>query len=78
MTGVAPRLHFFPERGVWENDGGEDPGEGAELRERADAGIRAANCDSCKEIAAGTSLDVTEIDAASNRALTRSASCVRW
>ena len=31
-------------------------------------------CDSCKEIAAGTSLDVIEIDAAS----TRFASCGRW
>ena len=28
-------------------------------------------CDSCKEIAAGTSLDVIEIDAASNRCLNR-------
>jgi len=35
-------------------------------------------CDSCKEIAAGSSLDVIEIDAASNRASIRFASCVKW
>ena len=35
-------------------------------------------CDSCKEIAAGTSLDVIEIDAASIAASTRFANCGKW
>src|SRR6267154_1421365 len=35
-------------------------------------------CDSCKEIAAGTSLDVIEIDAASNRGIDQFENCAKW
>jgi len=45
------------------------PGEGAELRGTGRRRSLAACCDSCKEIAAGSSLDVIEIDAASNRGI---------
>jgi len=62
------RVYFFGGARRRKNDGGQDPREGHELRERANA-EPCGECDSCKEIAAGTSLDVIEIDAASNRGI---------
>jgi DNA polymerase III subunit gamma/tau len=68
MNRVAHAYIFSGARGRRENHRGAHPGQGPELRARTDE-EPCGECDSCKEIALGTSLDVIEIDAASNRGI---------
>ena len=61
-------IHFFGRARRGQDNSGTHPGKGFELRERHHR--KPDNtCDSCREISAGTSLDVLEIDAASNRGI---------
>ena len=59
-----PRL-FFSARVASENDGRADPGEALNC-EQGPTGSPCNTCANCQEITQGTSVDVVEIDGASN------------
>ena len=60
---------FVGSRGTGQDVDGEDPRRVAELRATGRRSRRAASCDSCRAIAEATSLDVIEMDAASNNSV---------
>jgi len=65
---VAHAYIFSGARGVGKTTARQNPGKSSELRAGPDSTPCGA-CDSCREITAGNSLDVIEIDAASNRGI---------
>ena len=62
------RLHFFGRARRGQDHHGANPGQSAQLRQGPHP-EPCNECDSCREITAGNSLDVLEIDAASNRGI---------
>ena len=62
----GPRLPVQWPAGHRQDVHGPHPGQGAELHRPARTASRAATCDSCVQVQQGTSLDVHELDAASN------------
>ena len=66
MERDRPRLSVLRSPGRRKDDHGPDPGQRPQLRSRVRPLTPCNECPSCQEIAAGQSIDVLEIDAASN------------